>query len=303
MSKGRLLIFGLGYVGQAVAGAALTAGFSVTATKRDPGRNATPPGIDIVKFDDASQALSGATHLFCTAPPPLDDKVALPVCPVLRRYHAEIAASPSLSWAGYCSSTGVYGDHAGGWVDEATAPNPGQTRSYLRRAAEQAWETLAARLAVDLFRLAGIYGPGRSALDAIRSERAQLVRRTGHVFCRIHRDDIVAAALAAMHQKRPPGTRVLNLADDMPAEGATVLEEAAQLLGKPTPPALTFDDARSQMSPMALSFWEESRRVSSANTQALLNLRWRYPSYREGLRAILAAERTDSVARSGEGKR
>jgi nucleoside-diphosphate-sugar epimerase len=137
--------------------------------------------------------------------------------------------------------------------------------------------------------VAGIYGPGRSALDEVRGGRARRVIRPGHKFGRIHRDDIAAAVLAAI--SRPPaGTRVLNLSDDEPAESALVIEEAARLLRVPAPPALDYADAYAGMSDMARSFWADDRRVACAKTQAALGLRWRYPSYREGLRAILAEE-------------
>jgi nucleoside-diphosphate-sugar epimerase len=143
---------------------------------------------------------------------------------------------------------------------------------------------------VDVFRLAGIYGPGRSAFEDLRSGRARRIVKPGHAFGRIHRDDIASAVLAAMRQDREPGRRVLNLADDVPAETASVIQEAAHLLGMPPPPAISFDDAAPAMSPMARSFWAENRKVASRKTQSMLGLTWRYPSYREGLRAILREE-------------
>jgi nucleoside-diphosphate-sugar epimerase len=204
---------------------------------------------------------------------------------------AALGASASLRWAGYLSTTGVYGDRAGGWVDETTAPAPGAApgadRSRRRLAAEAAWRALDGRIAVDLFRTAGIYGPGRSAIDELRAGRARMVLKPGHAFGRIHRDDIVGAVLAAMAQALPAGTRVLHLADDAPAEPAAVMMEAAALLGLPAPPAIAFADALPAMSAMARSFWAENRKVASQATQAALGYRWRHPSYREGLRAIL----------------
>jgi nucleoside-diphosphate-sugar epimerase len=149
---------------------------------------------------------------------------------------------------------------------------------------------------VDIFRLAGIYGPGRSALDTLRSGNARRLLKPGHEFGRIHRDDIAAAVLAAMQQNPAPGRRVLNLADDTPAESATLIEEAARLLGVPPPPAIPFADAAPAMSPMARSFWAENRKVASRKTQAMLGIAWRYPSYREGLRAILREESAQGPA-------
>jgi nucleoside-diphosphate-sugar epimerase len=290
MVESHLLIFGLGYTGTAIARVALAAGFAVAATSREPSASAFVPGVEGVPFARAGEAIAEATHLLSTVPPPGDGGAGAGVDPVLDAHRAAIAAAPRLRWAGYLTTTGVYGDRAGGWVDEATPPAPSQARSRRRLAAERAWAALGDRVAVDLFRIAGIYGPGRSALDDLRAGRARRIVKPGHKFCRIHRDDIAAAVLAAMRQTRGPGVRVLNLADDEPAEAAAVIEEAARLLGLPPPPAIPYAQAEAGLSPMARSFWEESRLVSSARTQAMLGLRWRYPSYREGLRAILAEE-------------
>ena len=162
-------------------------------------------------------------------------------------------------------------------------------RSRRRVAAEQEWVECAAGRPLDLVRLAGIYGPGRSALDDVRAGTARCVIKPGHAFGRIHRDDIAAGVLAAM--ARPPaGTRVLNFTDDEPAESAAVIGEAASLLGVAAPPEVAFDQAWDGMSAMGRSFWAESRRVANEKTKAALQIAWRYPSYREGLRAILAEE-------------
>lgn len=285
MTHSHLIVFGLGYCGSAVAGAAVAAGLRVTATSRDPAHAPRIPGVAVVPFDAVS--LADATHLLATAPPPGDGGEGQWVDPVLHAHGAAIAAAPCLRWAGYLSSTGVYGDRGGGWVDEDSPPAPGQDRSVRRLAAERAWAALGERLAVDLFRVAGIYGPGRSAIEDLRAGRARRIVKPGHAFGRIHRDDIAAAVLAALRQDRPPGTRVLNLNDDEPAEASVVVEEAARLLGVAPPPAVDFAAAQARMTPMGLSFWQESRRVAAQKTQAALGLRWRYPTYREGLRAIL----------------
>jgi nucleoside-diphosphate-sugar epimerase len=157
-------------------------------------------------------------------------------------------------------------------------------------AAEQGWATLADRVAVDLFRVAGIYGPGRSPFGSLRAGSVRRVVKPGHAFGRIHRDDVARAVVAACLQQRGPGVRVLHLADDMPAEAPHVLAEAARLLGMDPPPTVPYDQAAAEMGEMARSFWAENRRVASSKTQAMLGLRWLYPSYREGLAAILAAE-------------
>jgi nucleoside-diphosphate-sugar epimerase len=270
----RLLIFGLGYSGSAVAALAREAGFAVVGTTR-AGREGS------LAFDRADAEIGRATHILSTvAPDEAGD-------PVLRRYERTIAAAPALRWVGYLSSTAVYGDRAGGWVDEETPVAPSQERGWRRVAAEAAWTAFAGRCAVDIFRLAGIYGPGRSAFDDLRAGRARRLIKSGHAFGRIHRQDIARAVLAAMQQELGPGRRVLNLADDTPSESAAVVTEAAALLGVPPPPAIRYEDALPDMSPMARSFWAENRRIRSARTKAALGITWLYPSYREGLRAIL----------------
>jgi nucleoside-diphosphate-sugar epimerase len=277
------LLFGPGYCGRAVARAAAQAGFAIVAASRAPAGHALGEGVRAVGFDAAREPLGEATHVLATAPPgPAGD-------PVLARYADAIAAAPGLRWIGYLSATSVYGDRAGAAVDEDTPPAPTSERGRRRLAAERAWERAANGRPLDLFRLAGIYGPGRSVLSELRAGRARRVLRPGHMFGRIHRDDIAAAVLAAMRNP-PRGTRALNLADDEPAESAAVLEEAARLLGVPVPPGIPFAEAFPAMSPMAQSFWQEARRVSSRKTQEALGIAWRYPSYREGLAAILAEE-------------
>lgn len=276
-----LVIFGLGYSGAAVARLAIAQGIRVTATSRDPARVAGPAGVEVLPFGAALPA--GVTHVLATAPPDAMGD------PVLQSYGAALASCGELRWVGYVSTTGVYGDRGGDWVDETSPVSPGQERSRRRVAAEQAWGDLASRLAVDLFRTAGIYGPGRSALDEVRAGRARRVVKPGHAFGRVHVEDIAGAVLAAARQGAPAGVRVLHLADDVPAETAEVVAEAARLLGVAPPPAVPFEQAVLAMSEMGRSFWAENRRVASARTQELLGYWWRYPSYREGLRAILAA--------------
>jgi nucleoside-diphosphate-sugar epimerase len=275
-----LAVFGAGYSGSAIAASAAASGWSVNlVTRRPEGPNA--PGITLAPFAAAGPAIAAATHIVATAAP--DDAGD----PVLACYAASIAAAPALRWIGYLSTTGVYGDHAGGWVDETTPPAPSSDRSRRRVAAEQAWSALSSRLAVDLFRLAGIYGPGRSAIEDLRAGRARRVSKPGHLFGRIHRDDIAGAVCAAIRQQRPPGLRVLNLADDEPAASADVIAEAARLLGQEPPPLIPFAEAEPGMSAMGRSFWSDNRKVASRQTQAALGYRWRHPTYREGLRAIL----------------
>lgn len=334
-----LLIFGFGYSGRAVAGA--VPDFTILATSRsarspDPGgafvhrpvpapageqvrRGAAThppvePGDDgdgsVIPFDAAGPAIAAATHILVTAPPGAEGD------PVLNRHAAGIAAAPLLRWIGYLSSTVVYGDRGGGWVDEDTPPAPSQPRGQRRLDAEHAWAAFADRRAVDIFRLAGIYGPGRSAFDDLRAGTARRMIKPGHQFGRIHRDDIGRAVAAAMRQSladdshpgaarpdasppaqlRLPGVRILNLADDEPSESAAIVTEAARLMGIPPPPETDFAAALPAMSPMARSFWAENRKVRSLKTQQALGLRWLYPNFREGLAAIWRQEGGDGPA-------
>lgn len=285
-----LLVFGLGYCGRSVARAAQAGGFSVIATSRSPCETQPPTGVTVVDFAAAGPVIGNATHLLATAPP---DEAG---DPVLARYGDEIATASRLRWIGYLSTTGVYGDRGGGWVDEDTPPAPGSARTRRRVTAEADWSTARGACAVDLFRLAGIYGPGRSVLDDLRAGTARRIAKPGHAFGRIHRDDIAQAVLAAMRQAPLPGPRILNLADDTPEETARVVEEAARLLGVEPPAAVPFAEAWARMSPMGRSFWAENRKVASRKTQSALGIAWRYPSYREGLRAILAEERGEDSA-------
>jgi nucleoside-diphosphate-sugar epimerase len=287
---GRLVVAGLGYSGGAVAREAAAAGWVVQGTARDPARAAAPPGVALVRFDEAGAAIAAATHLLVTAGPGEAGD------PVLAAHAAAIRAAPALRWIGYLSTTGVYGDRGGAEVDEATPPAPGQPRSQRRLEAEQAWAAVAEGRALDIFRTGGIYGPGRSAFDDLADGTARRTLKPGHLFGRIHRDDIALAVLAAIGQDRPPGLRVLHLVDDAPAESAVVVEEAARLLGVAPPPAVAFEQALPAMSPMARSFWSENRRVANAATKAALGIAWRYPTYREGLAAILAEERGQGPA-------
>lgn len=274
----RLVVFGLGYCGAAVAAMATCDGLGVVEISRQ------------TDAADTRAALARATHVLSTVPPGENDD------PVLSRFGAELSVAPMLRWAGYLSTTGVYGDRGGGWVDEATTPTPQSARAVRRVAAEAEWARLAERCSVDLFRLGGIYGPGRSAFDELRAGRARRIVKPGHAFGRIHRDDIVRAVLAAIRQPRGPGVRVLHLVDDEPAESAAVVAEAARLLGVAVPPGVPYDVALTGMSPMARSFWAENRKVASRATQAALGVAWRYPSFREGLRAILVEEARQGLA-------
>ena len=285
-----LLIFGAGYTGLAIAAEAARRGISVAITSRRV--PVLPKGVTCVKFDQAGPAIAEARFLLSTAAPADDSD------PVLARWSTEIAAAPAI-WRGYLSATGVYGNRDGGWVDEDSPPRMDSSRAARRVAAEQAWMTIAAGRPLDIIRLAGIYGPGRSALDEVRAGRARRVVKPGHAFGRIHRDDIAAGVLAAIAHP-PAGTRILNFADDLPTESAVVLTEAARLLGRKPPPEVSFETAWRGMSDMARSFWADNRRVRADKTKAALGLSWRYPTYVEGLAAILAEESGGGAQQKGD---
>jgi nucleoside-diphosphate-sugar epimerase len=194
---------------------------------------------------------------------------------------------PSLAWVGYLSTTGVYGDRDGGWVDETSELRPSGARGRRRVAAETAWLDLwrDRGVPVHIFRLAGIYGPGRSPFDALRAGTAKRIVKPGQVFSRIHVDDLASVLLSSIARPRPGA--VYNVCDDEPASPADVVAHAAQLLGAPPPPLVSFDEAA--LSPMARSFYADNKRVSNALIKTELGVRLRYPDYRAGLAAILAA--------------
>jgi nucleoside-diphosphate-sugar epimerase len=289
-----LLVIGLGYSGRAAAIEAAAAGQDVVGTMRDPSRATAPPGVAVVGFAGAADAIGQARRMLVTAAPLEDGDPAI----AAHRGAIDAAlAAGTLRWVGYLSTTGVYGDRGGGAVHEATPPAPGQDRSRRRLAAEQAWRDLVAgRAALDICRVGGIYGPGRSPFDDLRAGTARRVVKPGHAFSRIHRDDIALAVVAAMAQDQAPRERILHLVDDEAAESAIVTGHAARLLALDPPPAITFEEARARMSPMALSFWMENRRVDNAATKAALGIAWRYPTWREGLAGILAQERREGLA-------
>lgn len=267
-------MIGPGYTGNAIARAAGAAGLHVALVGR---RGPVPFGSA-----EADAAIRAAAALVSTVPP--EDSGD----PVLAAHGRAIAESAA-RWVGYCSTTGVYGDRGGGWVDEATAPAPGQPRSARRLAAEDAWRAAApAGAGLDVIRIAGIYGPRRSALDDVRAGQARRVVKPGHAFGRVHVEDIAGLVLAAIARPPAVGTvRVLHATDDAPAPTADVVAEAARLLGVAPPPEVPFEQAVARMSEMGRSFWAENRRVSNALTKAATGWAPRFPSFREGLHDLL----------------
>lgn len=275
-----LLTLGHGYSAAALA-ASLGAPWRIIGTTRgrDRAEAMRAAGVAPVDWEDeaaVAAAIAGADYVLISAPPGEAGD------PVLARRRAALAAGPA-RWLGYLSTTGVYGDRQGGWVDETSPLAPLNDRSRWRVAAERAW--LDSGLPVEVFRLAGIYGPGRCAFDRLRAGRAQRIAKAGQVFSRIHVEDIAGVLRAAMAWPEPG--RICNLADDEPAPPQDVVAFAAELLGLPAPPLIPFEAAR--LSPMARSFYAESKRVSNRRIREALGVRLIHPDYRAGLRAILAA--------------
>ena len=279
-----LLSLGHGFSSDALARLLLPLGWRIIVTTRKPEKAAAMAvqGIEplIWPGSDLAPALAAATHLLTSvAPDACGD-------PVLAAQGAAIAAARHLQWVGYLSTTGVYGHHGGDWVDESAPPNPATARGAARVVAEAGWSALRKGLPLHVFRLAGIYGPGRGPFEKVRNGTARRIIKPGQVFSRIHVDDI-AQVLAASIARPNPGA-IYNVCDSDPAPPEDVLACAAALLGLPIPPAQAFDDA--EMTPMARSFYAESKRVSNRRILRELGVTLRYPTYRSGLAALLAAE-------------
>ncbi|WP_119418854.1 SDR family oxidoreductase [Desertibaculum subflavum] len=279
----RLFCFGYSYSAAFLARRLGPRGFRIAGTARAAARVAElrAAGIEAYQFDGTAAlpagALDGTTHMLASIPPDAAGD------PALRRHGADLARLPDLAWIGYLSTTGVYGDSGGAWVDETTPVAPLTERAGRRVAAEAAWQALTPR--AHIFRLAGIYGPGRSALDQVRAGTARRVVKPGQAFSRIHVADI-AQALEASIARPDPGA-IYNLCDDEPAASADVVTFACELLGHAPPPEVPFEAA--QLSDMARSFYGESRRVGNAKVKRELGLSLLYPTYREGLRALAGA--------------
>jgi len=282
-------VFGLGYSALRLARRLRDAGWRVRGTTRDAAKAAAlaAEGIGALVFDRDIPladpgALDGVTHVLSSVPPDAAGD------PVLDCHGADLAAcAKQLRWVGYLSTTGVYGDRDGGWVDEDSALEPTGERGARRVAAERGWLDLGERFGVpvQVFRLAGIYGPGRSALDTVRQGRARRLVKPGQVFSRIHVDDIVGVLEASM--ARPDPGRVYNVCDDEAAPPQDVIAFACELLGMEAPSEVPIEAA--ELSDMARSFYRDNKRVSNARLKDELGVTLRYPDYRAGLQALLAA--------------
>ncbi|WP_137389120.1 SDR family oxidoreductase [Rhodoligotrophos defluvii] len=290
MSKS-LLCLGMGYCAREFARRMRDLGWTVAGTTRsaEKAKQLEGQGFRMVVFDgegplvDIDGLLAGVTHVLASIPPDDDGD------PFLKLHGEDLArhAGP-MDWAGYLSTTGVYGDHAGAWVDEDAPTVPSTDRGGRRVLAEGQWQALGARsgLPVHIFRLAGIYGPdGRNQIEAVRQGKARRIIKPNHFVGRVHRDDIVGI-LAASVAKPNPG-RVYNVADNEPSPPEEVIAYAARLLGVETPPAIPFEEA--ELSAVARGFFAGSKRVCNARVREELDYSFKYPTYREGLQALVAA--------------
>ncbi|MEM1021243.1 MAG: SDR family oxidoreductase [Pseudomonadota bacterium] len=285
-----LFSFGHGYSAQALSRLLLPQGWKIFGTTRTEEKAERLKAQGIIPLiwpgDDILEPLSQATHLLLSAGPEGEGGD-----PVLRRARAEIEAQAArLTWAGYLSTTGVYGDHAGAWVDETTPLKPATSRGQLRVDAEAAWQEIKG-LPLHIFRLAGIYGPGRGPFAKVRNGTARRIIKPGQVFSRIHVEDIAQVLAASIAQPNPGA--IYNVCDNAPAPPEDVIGYAAELLGMPLPPAVNFEDA--DMSPMARSFYAESKRTRNNLLKDELGVELLYPDYRLGLQALLAEEGETAV--------
>jgi nucleoside-diphosphate-sugar epimerase len=281
-----LFCFGLGYCAGVLSRRLKAQGWTIsgTATNAEKISALKREGYEAFLFDGRERdpatvaELNRATHVLLSIPPGEDGD------PALRVYGADIAASPSIAWIGYYSSVSVYGDFKGEWVDEKTPPRPVTDRGMRRLTAENGWAELGrtSGKSVVILRLPGIYGPGRSAIDQLRAGKARRIFKPGQVTNRAHVDDIATATEAALQLQN--GIHIFNVTDDLPAPPQDVIAYGAELLGVPCPPAT--DPADASVSPMARSFYAESKKVSNLRMKDELGVKLAYPTYIDGLKAI-----------------
>lgn len=287
MTPKKLFSFGHGFSARALARRLNGKGWSIIGTtrdeaKRDPFlREGVTPAI--LGIDPIPSQLEGTTHLLLSAAPDANGD------PFLHSYQERLKdMAPDLQWVGYLSTTGVYGDHGGEWVDEETPLTPATQRGQARVQAEQQWTQVALDLGLNLsiFRLAGIYGPGRGPFAKVRNGTARRIVKQGQIFSRIHVEDIAQVLEASMN--RPDSSGIYNVCDDLPVPPQEVIGYAAELLGLPLPPEEDFETA--DMTPMARSFYSESKKVRNTRMKRELGVSLIYPDYKSGLKALLQDE-------------
>lgn len=286
----KIFCFGYGYTASFLAQRLKQFGWKVGGTTTDPEKKAflKQSGIEAQLYDnnhtimDPHATFSDVTHVLLSIPPGADGD------PVVDVHGLDLAKMPNIEWVGYLSTTAVYGNQDGNWVDEMTPPEPASRRGSLRLRAEQQWQYLHLNdgLPLHIFRLSGIYGPGRSAIDSVRTGTARRIDKPGHVFNRIHVEDIVQALIASMNKPNPGA--IYNLADDMPGPSHDVVTFACNLTGMDAPPMISFDQA--EMAPIVRSFYKDNKRVKNDRIKADLGVELLYPDFRAGLQACLDVE-------------
>lgn len=281
-----LLCLGFGYTARALARHLPAEGWRIIGTSREP---VEADGVEMITWPAQEVPLDGVTHILDSIGPNAEGD------PVMAAMGSRIAAAPDLEWVGYLSTTAVYGHHDGAWVDEDTPVTPSSQRGDWRALAEAQWQAIPG-LPLHIFRLAGIYGPGRGPFAKLMAGKARRIIKPGQVFSRIHVDDIAQVLAASIAQ--PCSGAIYNVCDDDPAPPQDVLGHAAELLGLPVPAEVPFDEAG--MTPMARSFYGENKRVRNRRIKDELGVELLYPTYREGLRAVLEAEDMESFVPPAE---
>jgi len=274
-----ILFFGFGFSAGALAHKLDPKSWRISGTSRSAEGVAAieAQGFNGIRFDALSEIPADVTHIISSVPPGEGGD------PVIAKFGAQLSKrAKEFSWVAYLSTTGVYGDHGGTVVDETTPLTPNTDRGARRVAAEAAWAALDG-LPLHIFRLAGIYGPGRNALESVKDGSAKRVIKPGQIFSRIHVEDIAGVLLASIQKPRPGA--IYNMADDEPCPPQDVIAYAAELLGVPIPPDIPFEEAK--LSAMARSFYADSKRVSNALVKSELGYRFQYPNYKLGLKALL----------------
>ena len=274
--KSKLIIFGGGFSGQRIASVSRYLGVNVLCSRREKNSR----GADFIFNTDtevSNEIFEGATHVLSCIPP-----LSSGEDPVLNQLKPQLLNSKNLKWVGYLSTTGVYGDTKGEWVNENSSPNPQQARSIRRFSCEKQW--LETKLPVQILRLPGIYGPGRSAFESILNGTTKMIDKPDQVFSRIHVDDIAGSALFLINlfsQGNNPS--VVNIADNLPTNNLEVIAFAAKIAKKPLPSRVPFEIAKKSMSPIALSFWQENRKVDNKLLCEKLGYSLIYPDFKSGL--------------------
>ena len=275
-AKSKLVIFGGGFSGQRIATLARCLGVNVLCSRRQK----ESEGADFIfntEKELPNEILEGATHILSCIPPSLNGED-----PVLVKLKNKLLNSKKLEWVGYLSTTGVYGDAKGNWVDENTSPNPQQERSKRRFGCEREW--IETNLPVQILRLPGIYGPGRSAFENLFNGTTKMIDKPGQIFSRIHVDDIAGSVLFLINlYSQGKNPLVVNVADNLPTNNLDVITFAAKIAKKSLPSTIPFEIAKKEMSPMALSFWQENRKVDNKLLCKKLGYSLIHPDFKSGL--------------------